>query len=99
MHPRYDALPVPYIILRYTYSSPRCRTSQYHAGHLFPSQYLRGTFLLNLYSMVWDWLVLRAGPMLFYWPPQLLVPFFCLILYLPITFFLWVGIEGLGSLD
>ena len=35
------------------------------AGLLFFSQCLCGTILLTLYSMVWDWRVLRAGPILF----------------------------------
>ena len=32
---------------------------------LFPSQYLWGTILLTLYSMLWDWQFIRAGPMFF----------------------------------
>ena len=35
---------------------------------------LSGTILLTPYSMVWDWRVSRAGPMLFYWP-KLLYPY------------------------
>ena len=35
---------------------------------LFPSRCSSGTILLTQYSMVWYWRVLRAGPMLFYWP-------------------------------
>ena len=38
------------------------------AGLLFPSH---GTILLTLYSIACDWLVWRAGPMLFYWPTLL----------------------------
>ena len=38
------------------------------AGLLFPCQYLCGTILVTLYSMVWDWRVSRAGPMPLYWP-------------------------------
>ena len=38
------------------------------AGLLLPSQCPSGTILLPPCSMVWDWRVLRAGPMLFYWP-------------------------------
>ena len=38
------------------------------AGHLFTGQYLCGTILVTLYSMVWNWRVSRAGPMPFYWP-------------------------------
>ena len=35
------------------------------AGILFPSQCASGTILLTPYSMLWDWRVSRAGPMLF----------------------------------
>ena len=38
------------------------------AGLLFTCQYLCGTILLTPCSMVWDWPVLRAGPMPFCWP-------------------------------
>ena len=41
------------------------------AGHLFPSRCPSGTILLTPYSMVWDWWVSRAGPMLLYWPKLL----------------------------
>ena len=35
------------------------------AGLLFPCQYLCGTILVTTCSMVWDWRVSRAGPILF----------------------------------
>ena len=38
------------------------------AGLLFLCQHLCGTILVTMYSMVWNWRVSRAGPMLFYWP-------------------------------
>ena len=44
------------------------------AGLLFPSRCPSGTILLTPYSMVWDWRVSRAGPMLLYWP-KLLYPY------------------------
>ena len=47
------------------------------AGLLFPSQYLCGTILVTPYSMVWNWLVSRAGLMPFYWPSSSLL--FCLL--------------------
>ena len=72
LHPLYGALPMPYVPVRFTrdavithrftYASPRCRTSQY-GRLLFPCQYLCGTILVTPYSMVWDWRVSRAGPM------------------------------------
>ena len=37
-----------------------------NAGLLFPSQDRRGTILVILYSMVWDWRVLSTVPMLFF---------------------------------
>ena len=44
------------------------------AGLLFPSRCPSGMILLTPYSMVWDWRVSRAGPMLLYWP-KLLYPY------------------------
>ena len=49
------------------------------AGLLFPSRCPSGTILLTPYSMVWDWRVSRAGPMLLYWP-KLLYPYYSLLL-------------------
>ena len=69
------------------------------AGLLFPSQCPAGTILLTRYSMVWDWPVSRAGPMLLYWP-KLLYPYYSLLLFFPFSSFcLLVGIVGLGSSD
>ena len=69
------------------------------AGLLFPSWCPSGTILLTLYSMVWDWLVSRAGLMLFYCP-KLLYPYYNLLLFFPFSSFcLYVGIVGLGSLN
>ena len=45
------------------------------AGLLFPSRCSSATVLLTPYSMVWDWRVSRAGPMLLYWP-KLLYPYY-----------------------
>ena len=67
------------------------------AGLLFPFQYLCGTILVSPYSMLWDWLVSRAGPMSLYWPSCSL-PFvsFCF----PFLYFhSMVGIVGLESSD
>ena len=36
------------------------------AGLLFPSRYLCGTILLTLYSMLWNWRVLRDWQMFFF---------------------------------
>ena len=88
IHPLNDALPGPHVPVRvtsgalvshrHTYAPARCRT----AGLLFPSQWFSGTILLTTYSMVWDWRVSRAGPMLFYWP-KLLYPYYSLLLFFP----------------
>ena len=56
------------------------------AGLLFPPRCPSGTMLLTPYSMVRDWRVSRAGPMLFYWP-KLLYPYYNLLLLFPITSF------------
>ena len=69
------------------------------AGLLFPSLCLSGSILLTPYSMVWDWLVSRAGPLLLYWP-KLLYPNYSLLHFFPFSSFcLQVGIVGLGSSD
>ena len=104
MNPFYDALPVPCVPLRvtrcavishrYTYAPPRCRTSK-QAGVLFPCQCLCGTILVTKYSMVWDWLVARAGPMHFYWP-SCSFPFLSSAVFPFLFFILWVGIVGWG---
>ena len=51
------------ILMRLLAADPRCT-----ARPLFPSQCLCGMIMLTPYSMVWDWRVSRAGPMLFHWP-------------------------------
>ena len=56
------------------------------AGHLFPSRCPSGTILLTPYSMVSDWRVSRAGPMLLYWP-KLLYPYYSLLLFFPFASF------------
>ena len=56
------------------------------AGLLFPSRCPSGTILLTPYSMVWDWRVWRAGPMLLYWP-KLLYPYYSLLLSFPFSSF------------
>ena len=76
MHPLNDALPgqayVPVRVTRgalvthrYTYAPP-CTEPRSTARLFFPSRCSTGTILLTQYSMVWDWRVSRAGPMLFY---------------------------------
>ena len=69
------------------------------AGLLFPSRCPSGMILLTQYSMVWDWRVSRAGPMLLYWP-KLLYPYYSLLFFFPFSSFcLQVGIVVLGSSD
>ena len=48
-------------------------------GLLLLSRCPSGTILLTPYSMVRDWRVSRAGPMLLYWP-KLLYPYYSLLL-------------------
>ena len=89
VHPLNGALPGPYVPVRvtrgalvahrYTYAPPRaepCST----AGLLVPFWCPSGTILLTAYSMVWDWRVSRAGPMVLYWP-KLLSPYYSLLLF------------------
>ena len=56
------------------------------AGLLFSSRCPSGTILLTPYSMVWDWRVSRARPMLFYWL-KLLYPYYSLLLFFPFCSF------------
>ena len=56
------------------------------AGLLFHFRYPSGTILLAPFSMVWDWRVSRAGPMLLYWP-KLLYPYYSLLLSFPFSSF------------
>ena len=50
------------------------------AGLLIPFQFPSGTILGTLYTMVWNWKVLRAGPMFFFIGPSCPLPF-CLLLF------------------
>ena len=77
MHPLNDALPGPYVPVWVTRGALVANRLHMHdlaaeprstAGPLFRSQCPSGTILLTPYSMVWDWRVSRAMPMLFYWP-------------------------------
>ena len=54
------------------------------AGLLFSSQCPSGTILLTPYTMVWDWRVSRAGPMLFYLP-KLLYPHYIVFHYFSLS--------------
>ena len=95
MHSLNDALPGSYVPVRvrssalvahrYTYTPPRCGTSQ-HRRTLFLSQCPSGTILLTPYSMVWDWRVSRAETIFFYWP-KLLNPYYSLLLFFPFSSF------------
>ena len=51
---------------RYTYVPPCCRTSQY-CKTFIPLSVSLWNDLANPYSMMWNWWVSRAGPMVFYW--------------------------------
>ena len=66
-------------------------------GFLLPSQCLWGTILVTLYSMLWDWQVLRTGLMFFYWP-KLLDPFLSCTVFPFSAFFPLVGtLEQMSS--
>ena len=95
VHPLNGALPglsVPALVTRgtlfahqYTYALPRCRTLQYSRTFI-PFSGPSGTILLTTFSMMWDWWVSRAGPMLLYWP-KLLYPYYSLLLSFPFSSF------------
>ena len=68
--------------LKHRLAAEPCST----AGLLLPSRCSTGTILLTPYSMVWDWRVSRAGPMLLYWS-KLLYPYYSLLLSFPFSSF------------
>ena len=106
VHPLNGALPGPHVPVRVTRGAPVAHRYTYYgfaaeprsiAGLLFPSWRPSGTNLLTPYSMVWDWRVSRAGPMLFYWP-KLLYPYYSLLPFFPFSSLcLEDGIVGLGQ--
>ena len=65
------------------------------AGLLLPSLCPSGLILLTPYSMVWDWRVSRALPMLFYWL-KLLYPYYSLLLFFPFSSFCLLVLWGWG---
>ena len=101
----YGALPVSYVLMGVTCSvrsyigtlmcliaAEPCSTTR----HLCPVS-LSGTILVTPYLMVWDWWVLRARPMPFYWPSFSLQFFPTASPFA--SFILWIGTVGLRSLD
>ena len=72
---------------RYTYATPRSITSQY-GRTIIPLSVPCGMIMLIMYSMVWDWSVSKAGPMLIYLP-KLLYPYLSYIFLF--LFFLSIG--------
>ena len=95
VHPLNGALPGPYVPARVTRGARGLHGTLMHrlsaepcstAGLLFSSRCPSGTILLTPYSMVWDWRVSKAGPMLLYWP-KLLYPYYSLLLYFPFSSF------------
>ena len=109
MYPLYGALPVPAVpvpvrrgaLIAHWYCSLLAAVPRSSAGPFFTSKCPCGTVLLILYSMVWDWRVSRARPMLFYWP-KLLYPFlsstiFIFLFFHSIGWYCGAGVFGLVS--
>ena len=105
MHPLNGALPGPYVPARVTrvlwshigtlmhrLAAEPCST----AGILFPSRCPSGTILLTSYSMVWDWRVSRAGPMLLYWPKLHYINYSLLVFSLSLLFVYRLVLWGWG---
>ena len=61
---------------RYTYCMRRLGTEPRRIAGIYSPLW---TVLLTPYSMVWDWRVLKAGILLFYWS-KLLYPYYSLLL-------------------
>ena len=110
LHPLHGALPGPYVPVRLhaVLWSHLCALMHRLAAELrstawllFPSQCPSGTILLTPYSMVWDWRISRAGPMLFYWPscsiPTIVFYYFSLSLFsvYSICWYCGAGVFGL----
>ena len=94
VHPLNDVLPIPYVpcglhAVRWSRIGTLMRRLAAElrgtAGLLFSSQCHSGTILLRPYSMVLDWRVSRAGPVLFHWP-KLLYPYYDLLFFLFTSF-------------
>ena len=94
VHPLNGAIPGPYVPARvtggalvahrYTYAPPRCRTLQFSRTFIAFSV-SHWNDLATPFSMVWDWRVSRAWPMLLYWP-KLLYPYCSLLLSFSFSF-------------
>ena len=95
VHPLYGALPGLYVptllhavlwshigTLMHRLAAEPCST----AGLLFSFRCPSGTILLTPFSMVLDWRVSRAGPMLLHWP-KLLYRYYSLLLSFPFSSF------------
>ena len=108
MHPLSGTVPLPYapvrvtsgalVTHRHSLAPPRCRTFQYRRT-LCSSRCLFkiGTILVTMCLMVWNWWVLRAGPIRSCWP--ILLVLFCLLLcsfFLPLL--CWLGGVGVFRL-
>ena len=102
MQPLYGVLPVPYVPVRvtrgglvahrHTYPPSHCRTSQYCRTFILISVTQWNDLPEPIYSMVWDWRVSRAVPMLFYWHKLLdpiLSSVFLFLSFLSIGLVLW----------
>ena len=93
IHPLNGDLSGPYVPVRitrgalvahrYTYALLQPRMFR---KLLFLSQCLSGTIFLTPYSIVWDWRVSTARPMLFYWP-MLLYPWYILLIFSHFNYF------------
>ena len=97
------SLPVPYVPVQIT-SGALVRHRYTFALLAVPQDFyfllsisVHGTIFLTLYSMVWDWRVLRTGPMLFYWPKlpaRLLYVFSCFFFFLRALLFWGWGLRS-----
>ena len=72
--------------LMHSLAAEPCSTAELLFSFRCPS----GTILLTPFSMVYDWRVSTAGPMLLYWP-KLLYPYYSLLLSFPFSTFLSIG--------
>ena len=85
LHLTLDQCGLHVVTYQYSYVPRLCRTSQYHQTLISYSVSLCIQWCImyhSVYSMVWEWWVLKAGPMPSCWP-ELLSPFLSPRFFLP----------------